>query len=113
MRIIIASRNPDKLQAVKYGFTTVFPREEIIITPVSVPSNVSAQLLTEEETMIGAKNRAKNAQQEIPNADFWVGIEGGPEEQNKEMESFAWIYILAKNGKIGKGRTGSYFLPKK
>jgi len=29
------------------------------------------------------------------------------------MEAFAWVYILSKHGKSGKGRTGTFFLPQK
>ncbi len=29
------------------------------------------------------------------------------------MEAFAWIVVKAKDGKLGKGRTGTFFLPPK
>jgi len=34
-------------------------------------------------------------------------------EINGEMEAFAWIVVKSKSGIIGKGKTGSFFLPKK
>lgn len=67
--------------------------------------------MTEQETLTGAKNRVKNAIAQIPNADYYVGIEGGLETKDKEMEAFAWIYIQSKDGTAGKGRTGTFFLP--
>lgn len=69
--------------------------------------------MSEKETLLGAKNRALNARQAKPEADFWVGIEGGLEEVNGELEAFAWIVVVSREGKIGKGRTGSFFLPHK
>jgi len=46
-----------------------------------------------------------------PRADFFVGIEGGIEEKNFEMEAFAWIVIKTKENEFGKGKTGTFFLP--
>ena len=78
-----------------------------------MPSEVSAQPKNDSEIFQGAWNRANNASEAIPGADFWVGIEGGIEEKNGEMEAFAWIIIKGKDGKFGKGRTGTFFLPPK
>jgi inosine/xanthosine triphosphatase len=69
--------------------------------------------MTEEETLNGASNRAENVSLLAPNADFWVGIEGGLEQIGSGMEAFAWMVVKSKDGKIGKGRSASFFLPKK
>jgi inosine/xanthosine triphosphatase len=66
-----------------------------------------------EETLNGARNRAENASKEKPEADYWVGIEGGIVDLLHDMESFAWIVVKSKTGKFGNGRTGSFFLPPK
>ena len=58
-------------------------------------------------------NRVEAAQREHPVADFWVGIEGGVEEKSGEIEVFAWIVVKSKDGRIGKGRAGTFFLPPK
>jgi inosine/xanthosine triphosphatase len=68
--------------------------------------------MTEEETLKGAINRIENISKEVPDADFWVGIEGGLEEIEGEMEAFAWMVVKSKEGRIGKGRSASFFLPK-
>jgi inosine/xanthosine triphosphatase len=47
----------------------------------------------------------------LADADYWVGIEGGVEDQANEMAAFAWVVILSVNGGVGKGRTGTFFLP--
>jgi len=113
MKVVVASQNPVKLSAVKYGFKTFFPEEDILIVSTSVSSEVNNQPMSEEETLAGAKNRMMNAQKEIPDANYWVGIEGGIEERNNQTQVFAWIYILSDKGKVGKGRTGAFFLPPK
>ncbi|PIP67307.1 MAG: inositol monophosphatase, partial [Parcubacteria group bacterium CG22_combo_CG10-13_8_21_14_all_41_9] len=41
---------------------------------------------------------------------FWVGIEGGIEKMNDEMQAFAWVAIKSKI-KTGKSKTGTFFLP--
>jgi inosine/xanthosine triphosphatase len=112
-KIVVASRNPVKIKAAAIGFKKVFPQEKIIIQGISVSSGVSDQPKTEAETLRGALNRAKNLSQEFPGADFYVGIEGGVKKEHPGTAAFAWIVIRSKSGKIGKGRTGSFFLPEK
>ncbi len=111
-KIVTASENPVKKQAVKDAFTEVFKKNELIFLSTSVPSGVSDQPKNNEETFNGAKNRAENAKTKIQDADFWVGIEGGTEKNKNETRAFAWIYIISDN-KTGKAKTASFFLPKK
>lgn len=110
-QVVIASKNPVKIQAVKNGFKEMFPDEEFTFVGVSVASNVADQPFSNNETFIGAKNRADNASREVKDADFCIGIEGGIEHIENEMEVFAWVFIKS-NGKYGKARTGAFFLPK-
>lgn len=110
-KIIIASQNPVKIDATLNGFRKMFPDGEFEIEGVSVPSGVSDQPGTDGETFSGALNRATNAQQKHPGADFYVGIEGGIEEKNGEMEAFAWVVVREDGDGFGKGRTGTFFLP--
>lgn len=109
--IILASTNPVKIDAVRKGFGRVFPGEIFEIHTLTVPSDVSDQPATDEEAYLGACNRAVNAAKEIEQADYWVGIEGGIETRDEEMAAFAWVVVLS-NGRIGKGRTGTFFLPR-
>lgn len=71
----MASENTVKLEAVRRAFAMQFPDEEISFVTASVPSDVSDQPLSPEETALGAYNRAKNSQR--AGANFSVGIEGG------------------------------------
>ncbi|MEK7547168.1 MAG: inosine/xanthosine triphosphatase [Patescibacteria group bacterium] len=110
-KIVIASKNPVKINATLNGFQKMFPAETFEIEGIQVPSGVSEQPLSDSEVFQGAWNRADNASKAVPGADFWIGIESGVEEKNGEMEAFAWIVAKDKNGKFGKGRTGTFFLP--
>jgi inosine/xanthosine triphosphatase len=71
--IAIGTKNPTKVNAVKTAFDAYLSGEFV---STNVPSNVSAQPLTDSETMTGAINRAKNAL-EAENAQIGVGLEGG------------------------------------
>jgi inosine/xanthosine triphosphatase len=67
--------------------------------------------MSDSETFQGALQRAKNAKNAEPDADFWVGIEGGLAETSHELEAFAWVVVIDKADKVGKGRTSTFFLP--
>ena len=112
-KIVIASKNPVKINAVKIAFERMFPQNEYEVIGVSVISGVSDQPMTDEETFKGAQNRVENARVEISDADYFVGIEGGIEVINNEMQVFAWIYIKSLDGREGKGKTSCFYLPKK
>ena len=110
IKVIIASLNPVKINAVKEGFGKMFPAQTFSFHGVNVTSNVSAQPMSDSETFEGASNRASNAMKVLPDADYWVGIEGGVEQKGSDMEAFAWIIIKSTHGD-GMARTSTFFLP--
>ena len=61
MKIIVGSTNPVKITSTKAAFETAFPEEEFEVEGVSVVSEVRDQPLSNDETLLGARNRAKNA----------------------------------------------------
>jgi len=108
MHIIVTSKNPVKLNATKAAFTKLFPEEQLKFETLSVPSGVSDQPMTNSETRQGAINRTKAATEQP--ADYYVGIEGGVEHVDNNLEAFAWIAI--NNGQyISKAKTGTFVLP--
>jgi len=108
--IIVASHNPVKIQAALTGFQRMFPEQVFEATGVSVPSGVTHQPMTDAETLQGALNRATLALMRMPDADYWVGIEGGCQPMNDELAVFAWIVVRSRD-RVGKSRTGIFFLP--
>ena len=111
-KIIIASYNPVKIKATLNGFQKMFTHEQFEIASVSISSDVNDQPTSNYETLLGAKNRVNSAFESAADADFWVGIEGGIEEQNGEMAAFAWVVIKSKE-LMGRSKSGTFFLPKK
>jgi len=109
-KVIVASQNPVKQQAVLSGFQRMFGDEDFEIRGVSVPSGVSDQPMTGAETLRGALNRSKQAVEIAPDADYWVGVEGGVEAAAGDLEAFAWIVIRSRD-RVGKARTGTFLLP--
>ena len=110
LRVLVASKNPVKLGAARRGFERVFADHRIHIESISVPSGVPDQPTTDEETLRGARQRARNARAAEPDADFWVGMEGGLEHHGGELMAGAWIYILGPHGS-GRSRTANFLLP--
>jgi inosine/xanthosine triphosphatase len=108
--VIVASTNPVKMDATRRGFEAMFAEGEFHIQGVAVPSGVSHQPMTDVETLTGARTRAENARAAQPDADFWVGIEGGVEDSDRGMHAFAWVVILGRD-LSGEARTGTFQIP--
>lgn len=116
IEIVVASTNPIKIKATETGFEKMFPGVEFKIESISVKSNVRDQPMTSDEARNGARNRARNAKTAIPEANFWVGLEGGVEKDSQmfgpNLRSVVWCAILkAGNDLFGEGQPGSYSLP--
>ncbi len=109
LKIIVASNNPVKIDAIQKVFSAIF-HDPLEINPISVPSGVSDQPMSDSETFEGALNRAKNARDLWTDGDYWVGIEGGVEWFDEKLAAFAWVVILSKT-RMGSARTGTFFLP--
>ncbi|ALI98707.1 inosine/xanthosine triphosphatase [Rufibacter tibetensis] len=109
-KVVVASTNPVKVNAALSGLQAMFPHYEFKAEPISVPSGVADQPMSDSETLTGALNRVNNAVAHHPDADFWIGIEGGVETLHHELAAFAWIVVRTQN-LIGKARSGMFFLP--
>lgn len=112
-KVIVGSNNPVKLETTKEAFVQSFPDEEFEFLTFPAPSGVPDQPMGQTETKQGAKNRAEACKLEHPDADFFVGLEGGLEKIEDEYWAFAWMCILNNSGSKGFGRTGSFLLPSK
>ena len=108
--LVVASQNLVKIEATRRGFAHMFPRRTWHLHPVEVSSDVRPQPLSDAETLQGALNRVQHAAHLVPQADYWVGIEGGVEERQGSMEAFAWIVVSAPP-LLGKSRTGTFGVP--
>ena len=108
--IIVASTNPTKIDAIRNGFSRIFPQDELVIDGVVVASGVPDQPMSDQETLLGACNRVDAARSRFPEADYWAGIEGGIDRIGDGMIAFAWV-IIESAFHTGIARSGAFFLP--
>jgi inosine/xanthosine triphosphatase len=109
-RVLIASTNPVKIACTRSGFARMFPGVDFDVLGAAVPSEVSHQPMGDAETLHGAEARARNARIQFPDADYWVGIEGGCEDREGVLHGFAWIVVLSRD-REGRSRTASFEIP--
>lgn len=107
---IVASTNPVKIDAARNGLARMFPGQKFEVRGISVASGVPDQPMSNTETYQGAWNRASNAAAVAPEADLWMGIEGGLEDVNGELQGFAWVVARGREH-FGKSRTATFILP--
>ncbi|NHC42432.1 DUF84 family protein [Bacillus sp. MM2020_1] len=84
MKIIIGSKNPAKITAVKNSFS-----HEGEFVSLDIPSGVSEQPFSDEETIKGAINRAAAALKQ-GNGDIGIGLEGGVQETSYGLLICNW-----------------------
>ncbi len=109
-KIALASRNSAKFEATRRAFRRMIPDQDVSIESLEVLSGVGGQPLSDAETLLGAQNRARELAHAVPDADYCVGIEGGVDDDGREMLSFAWI-VVQSGTLIGKSRTATFVLP--
>jgi inosine/xanthosine triphosphatase len=110
--VLVGSKNPVKISSTEDAFTRAF-NKSFLVEGINASSGVPEQPVGNRETLLGAKNRAFNSREIFPEANYWVGIEGGVDEDEKGMFAFAWIYIVDDKGKTSQSKTGTFYLPSK
>ena len=111
--ILVASKNPVKLNAALGGFQKMFPGTVFRVEGIPAPSEVGHQPMGDLAVLHGARKRVENLSKSNPKSDYWVGIEGGVEERDDGLYVFAWIAIKSKKGQWGCARSGAFLLPHK
>lgn len=105
----VGSENPVKIACVAEAIAEVWPDAKA--QGVRTDSLVSAQPISDEEMLAGALNRARDAMNKVPEATHGAGIEGGILDTLDGMWAYAWIVIIDREGRIGRGQTGRFLLP--
>ncbi|AIP96015.1 inosine/xanthosine triphosphatase [Salmonella enterica] len=105
-QVISATTNPAKIQAILQAFEEIFGEGSCHITPIAVESGVPEQPFGSEETRTGARNRVANARLLWPEADFWVAIEAGIDDNS----TFSWVVIESVELR-GESRSATLPLP--
>jgi inosine/xanthosine triphosphatase len=111
VKVIVASRNPVKIGAASEAFATVFPGASVDVSGVDVDSGVGDQPDSDAETREGARARALKASDAEPDADFWVGLEGGVEVIDGQLMAFAWMAVKGPKGDVSESRSATLPLP--
>lgn len=91
--VIVGSTNPVKIASVRDAFQQAL-YQQATVQGARVLSGVPDQPFSDQDTLLGARNRAHNARTQHPEADFWIGIEGGVEERQGQFEAFGWVCVL-------------------
>lgn len=110
-RILIASMNPVKANAMRLAYQDMFGVLPSI-EQLGVSSGVSDQPMSDKETLMGASTRATGAREADPTCELVAGIEGGIEEHATGMLAFAWVVIRSPN-MTGQARSATFPLPNK
>jgi inosine/xanthosine triphosphatase len=105
MRIAVGSKNPVKVAAVKRGFEQMMPGIEFDVVGYDVDSGVNHQPLTDDETVLGATNRAKAALAADDMAAFGVGVEGGMDKRQYGWTEAQWVVVISRAGVKGIGQS--------
>ncbi len=111
MKIVVASRNPVKLNAAREAFSAVYPDRKLEVAGVDVDSGVGDQPDSDAKTRDGARARAMQARAAEPGADFWVGLEGGVEVFDDQLMAFAWMAVQGRQGDVSEARSATLPLP--
>lgn len=105
-RVAVGSGNPVKVAAAVAVLRAYFP--EAVVAPQVVASGVPDQPFGDEETIAGARERARRAR-EAADADLGVGLEGGVVDAADGMRTCAWCVVVHRDGREGVG--GSLAMP--
>ena len=109
MRLAVGSGNPVKRRAVEQAIAETL--DGATVEAVSVDSGVSEQPRGREETVEGAKNRARNALA-AGEYDLGVGLEGGVAEIPETEGLFLIMWVAVTDGEqVGLGSGPAFRLP--
>ncbi|MEI6731108.1 MAG: DUF84 family protein [archaeon] len=110
LKIAIGTESEQKIGYLKEVLAEIGLDAKFI--PNDVPSGVSDQPLTDEETKTGSLNRARNALELNVEADFAMGIEVGYHEVARQRhEIFCYASIVDKTGYKCSCCSSKFLLP--
>ena len=114
MKVIVASKNPGKIEGAKLAFAEYF--KEFEIEGIKADSDVSDEPVN-DEIYEGASNRVKNvrriAKEQGKEADFYVAVESGITNRLGEWIIINIAVIEDKNGFKSWGTSAGFPVPEK
>lgn len=112
MKVVVGSKNPVKIEAVRLSFEKIWPETMWEVIGVEVNSGVPDQPMSDSESITGARTRAKKALLEIE-SDYGVGLEGGIQQVDELFFDCGWIVVIDKTGAEGIGASPKMIVPEK
>lgn len=101
IRVLVGSRNPVKIGAVRHAIAPLFPGRLIECEGIDAPSGVPDQPMTAAQTREGAVNRMEYCRRQ-GEADFYVALEGGVDAFEDGPATFGYVAIAdARHVSIG------------
>lgn len=111
-KVAIGSHNPVKIAATRKAFLSLWPKGQFEFIDFEIISGVNDQPMSDEESIKGAKNRAKGVLRKTK-ADYGVGIEGGICKVGDCYFARAWAVVVDRKGNVDFGSSISAPLPPK
>ena len=110
MKVLIATKNPTKIEGAKRAFSNFFDNVEIVGVPAN--SDVSEEPVN-EELLQGAKNRVENLKSIVRDTDidFFIAVESGITNQLGAWQIINMAVIEDKNGKQSIGSSAGFPVP--
>jgi len=109
LRVLVGSRNPVKIGAVRSALAPLFPGRELECEGMDAPSGVPDQPMTMAETREGAVNRLDVCMSR-GGADYYVALEGGVDVTVDGPGTFG-IVAIAHDGEVSVGCSAWLPLP--
>jgi inosine/xanthosine triphosphatase len=106
-RIAVGSTNWAKLDAVEEAFTRALGHVLVEGVPIT---GAPDQPRSDDETRRGAEYRARAVREAQPQADYWVGLEGGVDTVDGATMVMAWV-VIDTTTQSGRSRSATYQLP--
>ncbi|MBU7037346.1 MAG: inosine/xanthosine triphosphatase [Theionarchaea archaeon] len=108
MLVSVGSKNPVKVNAVSVVVNQIW--DDYRVLPVAVSSGINDQPTSDQEAIIGAHQRARQAREYV-DADMGVGLEGFTVDTDYGMFASCWVVIQDRKGRRGIGGGGKLLLP--
>lgn len=105
----VGSRNPVKVSAAEQAFVKVYSGR-VEVRPTAVPSGISDQPMSTEETLLGATNRARRARAAV-DGEYGVGLEGGLTWISGHWYCVGWAVVADWAGGTWAASTAGLLVP--
>lgn len=119
MHLFVGSTNPVKINAVINAASETWP--DVIVEGHDVPSGIKEQPMGDEETRLGATNRAQaaltagliihNSALLDSTSCLGIGLEGGVVKLEGELWSTVWVAVVDKEGNIFESNGARFKIP--